>query len=156
MEKRREFLEKQHERESALFWDRKARFTYYLLTLPFAFLGGAIASYKPAPCVQLSQLCIEVSAWALFLLSGLCGLIGKWGEMETARMSSLIAQVELRHLESHKNGRKPTEQDAKLSMKQENKRRNAEKAETLGNLLLKLLFPTGCIVWLISRLLLQL
>ncbi|MCF6150324.1 MAG: hypothetical protein E3K37_16950 [Candidatus Kuenenia sp.] len=156
MEKNRESLEKERDRESALFWDRKARFTYYLLSLPFALFGGAIVSYKPTPSVELSQLYIEVSAWVLFLLSGLSGLVSKWGEMETARMSSVIAQVELRHIESHKNGRKPTEQDAKLSMKQENKRLNAEKAEYLGNLLLKFLFPTGCIVWLTSRLLLQL
>jgi hypothetical protein len=156
VEKNREFLEKLRDRESALFWDRKARFSYYILSLPFALFGAAIASYKPAPCVQLPQLYIEVFAWILFLLSGLSGLISKWGEMKTARMSSVIAQVELMHLDSDKNGRKPTEQDAKLSIKQENKRRNAEKAESFGDLFLIFLFPAGCIVWVISRLLLLL
>ena len=156
MEKNSEFLERQRESERALFWDRKARFTYYLLSLPFVLFGVAIASYKPAPCVELFQLCIEVSAWVLFLLSGLSGLISKWGEMETARMSSIIAQVELSLMERDQQGRKRTEQDGKLSMKQEKKRLKAEKAESLGNLFLKILFPTGCIVWIISRLLLQL
>jgi hypothetical protein len=156
MEKNREFLEKQHERESALFWDRKARFTYYLLTLPFALFGGAIASYKPVHCVEFPQLFIEVFAWVLFLISGLSGLISKWGEMETARMSSIISQSELMLMERDQNGQKRTGQSSELSIKQENKRCKAEKAEFLGNLFLKILFPTGCILLIISRLLLHL
>ena|SRR3990172_2409776 len=156
MEKNREFLEKQCERESVLFWDRKARLTYYLLTLPFALFGGSIASYKPAHCVELYQLCIEVSAWILLLLSGLSGLISKWGEMETARMSSIIAQGELMDVERDQKGQKRTAQGSKLSRKQEDKRCKAEKAESLGNLFLKFLFLIGCIVLIISRLLLQL
>ncbi len=47
VEKDKEFLEEVRDKEGALFWDRKARFTYYLLSLPFALFGGAIVSYRP-------------------------------------------------------------------------------------------------------------
>jgi hypothetical protein len=155
-EKSEEYLEKSYEKESALFWDRKARFTYYLLTLPFALFGGAIASYKPAN-VEIYQLCIEVIAWLVFLGSGLFGLLAKWGEMEAARMSSVIAQADLAALKRDKKEREQwrTPQYAELWMNQERRRFKAENAESLGSKYLKISFPLGCFILVISRVLLH-
>lgn len=87
-------LERQRERrkrESTRFWDRKARLDYYLVSLPFALAGVAIASYGLPSGVGLSLVTLEVISWTALLGSGLVGLRARWGEMEVARLSSVSA-----------------------------------------------------------------
>lgn len=93
-------LREERKAASALFADRKARLTYYIITLPFAFFGGAISSYRPTDDAQAFQIAIEVISWSLFLFSGCIGLLAKHGEMEIARLRSLSLNNKVADFES--------------------------------------------------------
>lgn len=152
MEKTIEWLREEREKQSALFWDRKAKFTFYLLSLPFAMLAVAVSSFDPMRSPSWITSVLEISAWILLLLAGTSGLISRWGEMKSAQLSSVRLSGQLSR-EQH-----PATKDLIASeswRKQEKKHfselERAMNAESKGQRALIILLPTGALLWIIGR-----
>ena len=62
----------------------RSKLDFYLMSVPFVALGMAISSFKPCEKYFIE---IEVLAWVLFLLSGLCGLASKLALLELINAS---------------------------------------------------------------------
>ena len=83
---------------SADFKATRDKLNYYTLSLPFAILGGAIASYGHPDNIWLAAL--EVTTWGILLLSGLIGVWFKITEVELNRQCSLRASSALESFKS--------------------------------------------------------
>ncbi len=152
MEDNEEKIRRRRVEASERFWDRKARFTYYLLSLPFALTGVAVSSFRPNDDVHVVFVLIEVLAWLLLLSAGASGLLAKWGEMHVARMESLMAQSQLSmQQEVIGKGRSLNESDHKVLQRNSDKLRQAEKAEELGSKWVIWLLAMGGSIWILGR-----
>lgn len=137
---------------SQLFWDRKARFTYYLLSLPFALTAVAVSSFKGNSDVPVIVLFVEVASWLLFLLSGFFGLLAKWGEMESARMESVMAGSKLAaKREILDKGQALTEDAHRVWRNNSDRLIRAERAESIGSKWIIRLLAVGCVLWVAGR-----
>jgi hypothetical protein len=147
---RRKTSELRRAEESARFWARKEKWTYYLVSLPFAIGGAAIASYRPSAGMFWLAL-LEVLAWMTLLLSGIAGVVAKWGEMEQARISSLMAASD--SASSDPNLRSASFDDSVAKMKDLWKAERVEQRCTSWHWRLLLV---GIVIWFLSRSLLAL
>ena len=152
MEDNEENIRQRRVEASERFWDRKARFTYYLLSLPFALTGVAVSSFRPNDDAHFAFALIEVLAWLLLLSAGASGLLAKWGEMHVARMESLMAQSKLFVLqEVVGKGRSLNESNNKVLQRNSDKLRQAELAEEFGSKWVIRLLAMGGGIWILGR-----
>ncbi len=143
---RYEALEARRAEESERFWDRKARLSYYTVSLPIAIFGVAIASYPYTNGAVYSAM-FEIMAWVLLLISGGAGIIAKWGEAEQSRQSSIIASAEIQRYMQH--GDKFTPEYSKAVLNKQERLFEAEGWESHGTkwhliLLSKLITSETC------------
>ncbi|XOZ34212.1 hypothetical protein ACMDCT_02975 [Halomonadaceae bacterium KBTZ08] len=148
MEDNEEYIRQRWVEASERFWDRKARFTYYLLSLPFALTGVAVSSFRPNDDVHVVFALIEVLAWLLLLSAGASGILAKWGEMHVARMESLMAQSKL---SVQQEKRSLNDSSHKVWQGNSDKLRQAERAEDLGSKWVIRLLAIGGIIWILGR-----
>ena len=137
---------------SERFWDRKARFTYYLLSLPFALTGVAVSSFRPNEDAHFVFALIEVLAWLLLLSAGAAGLLAKWGEMHVARMESLMAQRKLSvQREVVDKGHPLNDSKNRVWQRNSDRLRQAERAEEIGSKWVIRLLAMGSGIWILGR-----
>ena len=152
MEDSEENIRQRRIEASERFWDRKARFTYYSLSLPFALTGVAVSSFRLTDDTHFVFALIEVLAWLLLLSAGASGLLAKWGEMHVARMESVMAQSKLTvQQEVIAKGRSLNESNQKCLQRNSDKRRHAERAEELGSMWVIRLLAIGGGLWILGR-----
>ncbi len=137
---------------SARFWEQKAKYTYYTVSLPFALAGIAVASYPYPENPNLGLVVAEIGAWLFLLSAGAAGLRAKWGEMEQSRKSSIIASGKMQRFEDGI----PRDPDsakavAQVAQSHEEKLRRAEHAESFGSKWLPRLLFVGVSLWVVSR-----
>jgi len=145
-------IEKRRAESSQLFWDRKARFTYYLLSLPFALTAVAVSSFKGGSDLSVMVLVVEVASWLLFLLSGFLGLLAKWGEMESARMESVLASSKLAAKREMLDKGQPLTEDGHRAWRNNYDRLiRAERAESIGSKWIIRFLAVGCVLWVSGR-----
>ncbi|MDZ7788124.1 MAG: hypothetical protein U5K73_08415 [Halofilum sp. (in: g-proteobacteria)] len=142
--------EEKRAENSARFWERKGQFTYYIVSLPFAFAGIAIASYPYPASADWLLVSFELLAWGAFLGAGVCGLFAKWGEMEQFRRYSLLATGRIQNANSTRDGGMQ-EYKGRLARRQESKLQRAETAESKGGRWLYALLGLGLLAWFMSR-----
>ena len=137
---------------SERFWDRKARFTYYVLSLPFALTAVAVSSFRPSIDTSTFVLILEVLSWCLFMLSGALGLMAKWGEMEGARMESLMANIQLTiQKEILDKGQSLPIAGYEAGRENHERLRFAERMESIGSRWIVRLLLLACLTWIFGR-----
>lgn len=152
MEDDEEKIRQRQVEASERFWDRKARFTYYLLSLPFALTGVAVSSFKPADDIHVGFVLIEILSWLLLLSAGASGLVAKWGEMHVARMESLIASSKLFvQQEVVAKGRSLTSDNHKILQRSSDRLSRSERAEEFGSKWVIRLLAAGASLWILGR-----
>jgi len=139
-------------KSSERFWDRKARFTYYLLSLPFALTAVAVSSFRANVDTSTLVLIVEVLSWLLFMLAGALGLMAKWGEMEVARMESLMANIKLTvKREVLDKGQSLPMAGYEAGRENYKKLRFAERMESIGSKWIVRILLVACLTWIFGR-----
>lgn len=139
-------------RSRARFWDLKTRFSYYLISVPFAVLGVAIASFPYNATIPTEVILLEVGSWIGLLLSGAFGLMAKWGEKDQPRLESVSAGGRIARLrEARDESDVYNRGSAEFSMRTEKRRVRAERFETWGGRLHGWLLAFAFMLWLSSR-----
>lgn len=140
---------KAHRTEERIwFLDRKTRLTYYIISLPFAVFGLAIASY-PYAIGTIYLAILEIIAWVLLLLSGGAGIVAIWGEMEQSRIASMKYSAEMERYTQH--GGEFTPEYAKRLLNREERLIKAENAEYRHTKLHWIFLIVGLFALLLSR-----
>lgn len=134
------------------FWDRKTRLTYYLISVPFAVAGVAIASYPYAPQAPVILVVLEVLSWVALVLSGYLGVRARWGEMEQARIQSVSASGQMQRFRSARSQDEAySAKWSELSQNHQERLLQAEKMESIGVRGHKILLWTCFGLWVLAR-----
>ena len=141
------------------FRDHKWRLTYYMLSLPFALAGVAIASYPYPEDVHIVIVLIEVAAWLALLAAGGAGLFSKYGEMSqageaSARDSGRMDIYEHPPINSDET-REVKNAEYELSKASAIKLNFAKNIENYGFMALCWFLGLGIMLWVMSRLVLS-
>lgn len=137
---------------SARFWEQKAKYTYYTVSLPFALAGIAVASYPYPENPNLVLVAAEIGAWLFLLSAGTVGLRAKQGEMEQSRKSSIVASGKMQRFEDGIPQDPDSARDiAQVAKSHQDQLRDAENAESFGSKWLPRLLFVGVCLWVASR-----
>lgn len=138
--------------ERGRFRELKTQHSYYLVSVPFAVMAVAVASFPFANSVPTSVVVTELVSWALLLVSGWSGLWARYGEIDQARLNSVSAAGQIAAWSAARDPSDVfTKESAELSQRLQARLTSAEKAEAIGGKWHIRLLGLGITLWAVAR-----